>query len=251
MRLRTYITTTFCVLAGIGVMTSPVWFSDWVHPPASATAAQHVDPCKNGYYALTFDDGPFPGYTEKLVATLKRLNVRATFFNVGNRAKRYPELVALERTVGTVEAHSWSHHNYIHMTRGEIERDIERTRQAIGGRVRLSRPPYGGTKSAVRAAIRKAGMVETMWTVDTEDWKAPHTHRKVIRLAMAVQEGGVILMHDGWPYIIYTLPEVIQKLQDRHMCAGKLYASTQPSLMPGRLGRPYDAYPFHVRAGTP
>src|SRR3954454_22367840 len=83
MKFRAYLTTTFCAFAGLGIMTSPVWFSDWVHPAASSSASEHrtKQSCKNGYYALTFDDGPFPGHTDKLVATRKRLHVRATFFN--------------------------------------------------------------------------------------------------------------------------------------------------------------------------
>jgi peptidoglycan-N-acetylglucosamine deacetylase len=245
-----------CICAGLGIMTSPVWFSSWIHETnagqGSADASASVPACKNGYYALTFDDGPYPGHTDKLVATLKKLHVRATFFNVGERARKYPNLVALQRTVGEVENHSWKHKNYVHMkSKTAIVRDILKTQRAIGGNSKYMRPPYGGTNIVVRAAIRQAGLIETMWTVDTEDWAAPHTHRKVIKRAMEVHNGGVILMHDGWPYIIYTLPAMIDKLNNKHMCSGKLQPTVKPSAMPGRERDKYHAYPFYVKAGKP
>jgi peptidoglycan-N-acetylglucosamine deacetylase len=254
MKLRTGLTTGLCICAGLGIMTSPVWFSSYMHDSPSAKSPSHASACANGYYALTFDDGPFPGHTENLVATLKKLHVRATFFNVGQRAKKYPNLVKLERTVGEVENHSWNHKNYTKFkTTAAIVRNIRKTQKAIGGDAKFMRPPYGGTNAKVRAAIRKTGMIETMWTIDTDDWEPPHTHRKLIKRAARVERGGIILMHDGWPYVIYTLPALIDNMKKNQMCSGKLEETVKasPSMMPGRYNTIYTNYPFLVKAGKP
>lgn len=256
MRMRTVLTTGICICAGLGIMTSPVWFSSWMHETDAASgrdvATQAASSCMNGYYALTFDDGPFPGHTDKLIAMLKKLHVRATFFNVGKRAKKHPELVALQRTVGEVENHSWNHKNYVHFkTKAAIVHNIRKTQRVLGNSTYI-RPPYGGTNAKVRAAIRKAGLTEAMWTVDTDDWRPPYTHRKVINHALMVKNGGIILMHDGWPYDIYALPELVAKLTALHMCSGKLQTTEQiSSRMPGKDKDIYHSYPFKVRAGKP
>jgi len=242
-----------CIIAGLGIMTSPVWFSSWMHDNQTASGSAPVPPCKNGYYALTFDDGPYPGHTENLVATLKKLHVRATFFNVGKRARAHPELVKLEQTVGEVENHSWNHKNYVHFkSKRAIIHNIHKTQRYLGGNSKYMRPPYGGTNKMVRAAIRETGLIEAMWTIDTDDWAPPHTHKKLIKRASRVEDGGIILMHDGWPYVIYTLPALIANLKQHHMCSGKLVTTAKASSsMPGRDDTVYNSYPFHVKAGKP
>jgi peptidoglycan/xylan/chitin deacetylase (PgdA/CDA1 family) len=238
----------------MSIMTSPVWFSSWMHGTAqSAPQTAAENPCRNGYYALTFDDGPYPGHTEELVKMLKKLHVRAVFFNVGRRAHHNPTLVALQRTVGQVENHSWNHKNYIHFkTTAHIVRNIKKAQRVLGGKSIYMRPPYGGTNAMVRRAIAQAGLVETMWTVDTDDWSKPYTHRKILQHTEGVRDGDIILLHDGWPYTIYTLPEIVDQMKAKGLCSGKLVVTSGlTSRMPGKDKDQYHSYPFRVRAGKP
>src|SRR3954463_16719776 len=110
-----------CVVAGCTFMASPVFFSDYVQ--GQATNTQSIFPldkitrdynCEQGYYALTFDDGPFPQTTPQLVEMLKTNHIPATFFNVGRQADLYPELVKQQETygAGVVAGHSYGHDNY-------------------------------------------------------------------------------------------------------------------------------------------
>src|SRR5215213_3983094 len=83
-------------------------------PPARANPSRAIaesvkcSPTK-GYYALTFDDGPYPATTGRLVTALKEAGAVATFFDVGERAAAHPDLVELQRTAGQVANHSYTH----------------------------------------------------------------------------------------------------------------------------------------------
>src|SRR4051794_30120938 len=116
IKLKNKIMVLLCVLVGCTFMASPVFFSDYVHGESMNTKS--IFPldqitrdynCEQGYYALTFDDGPFPQTTPQLVETLKANNIPATFFNVGRQADLYPELIKLEETYGggVVAGHSY------------------------------------------------------------------------------------------------------------------------------------------------
>jgi peptidoglycan/xylan/chitin deacetylase (PgdA/CDA1 family) len=121
--------------------------------------------------ALTFDDGP-SDYTPQVLHVLKRLKVRATFFELGQQVVRYPSyarrVLALGHEIGN---HSYNHDllpsgsNIRHASRAII--------QATHFRPCLFRPPYGAVSSSLKSSARQNGMKVINWDVDTTDWKLP------------------------------------------------------------------------------
>lgn len=125
------------------------------------------------FCALTFDDGPSK-YTGRLLDALERRGVPATFFVLGENAIRFPQTLR-RALVGGFEVgnHSWSHPNLHNLSVAEQEQEIKRTSdfiQSVGGKPKYFRPPYGNSDEGVLQALKKEGMVEIFWTVDSQDW---------------------------------------------------------------------------------
>ena len=242
-----------CTVLGLGVMTSPAWFSTLgqggsaIASPGPAFSLR-TDPC-NRYYALTFDDGPFPGHTENLVAALRKSRASATFFNTGAHAKEHPDLVALERTVGSVAGHSFGDDNYTTLHPTVVASDIRRTMRTLRPSAKFYRPPFGASNAGVRKAIKHAGLLEVMWTVDTNDSEPPYTVEKLIKAAAAVDDGGIIRLHDGWPNTAAAVPAIVNDLRARGLCPGKIVASKKPQIM--QDAGDYAPYQFYAKAVKP
>jgi peptidoglycan/xylan/chitin deacetylase (PgdA/CDA1 family) len=250
------IKVVLCVLTGCAFMASPVFFSDIVQ--GQSTNTQSVFPldkitrdynCEAGYYALTFDDGPFPGHTENLVAMLNKYHIPATFFNTGEHAASNPKLVALERTVGPVGGHSYGHDDYTKLHPTVIASDIKRTLDVLPGS-HFFRPPFGATNADVSRAIKTAGQTETMWTVDTKDFEAPYTVERLVKKAAEVKDGGIILMHDGWPNTVRAVPEIVNDLHARGLCPGHLVKTLHDRQIMMDAGS-VSPYPFNAKAVKP
>ncbi|MDN8605793.1 polysaccharide deacetylase family protein [Corynebacterium ureicelerivorans] len=151
--------------------------------------------------ALTYDDGPVPGTTERLLDTLKRKGVHATFFVVGQNANAYPEILRRIRDEGhTIGNHSYSHPDMARQTDGTIAAQLDKTDAALaeqgGITPRWMRPPYGSYDSRVAAAAGARGMALAVWDVDTADWQHRNTATTCQRAVAGAHEGSVILMHD-------------------------------------------------------
>lgn len=151
--------------------------------------------------ALTFDDGPHPSKTKKILDILDKYDVKATFFIIGSNAEYYPDIVAQEVARGhEVANHSYSHTNLSKCTAEQIKREIELADRAIekasGVKPRLFRPPEGAySENSVKIA-RELGKNTIIWTVDTMDW-ANRTADDIIKnIKSNVRSGSIILFHD-------------------------------------------------------
>lgn len=151
--------------------------------------------------ALTFDDGPDPVFTPQILDILRRNGVRATFFVVGDRALRYPSLVAAMTADGhQVGSHTYSHRNLRGASTYRVFREIRDGRRGvekvIGRRSDLFRPPQGavGLRSALLA--RLLGCRSCMWSRGGEDWMAGMTPEGVLRQFEGLEGGDVVLLHD-------------------------------------------------------
>ncbi len=154
--------------------------------------------------ALTFDDGP-SAYTARMLATLKRLRARATFFVVGNVVERYPNLVRRELAAGMgVANHSYSHPYHPPFDRqphevilSEIDRGSSVLEQ-LGHTPTLFRPPGGSYSPYVEEATGAHGQRIVLWSVDPEDWNAETTSKQIVKRVLgAVRPGSIVLLHDG------------------------------------------------------
>jgi peptidoglycan/xylan/chitin deacetylase (PgdA/CDA1 family) len=170
--------------------------------------------------ALTFDDGPHRGKTERLLDILRRAGVRATFFVVGRQVDRYPALVARELAEGhEIANHSYDHLRLPGLADAGVEREVREgdraVVRAIGSPTRLFRPPGGEYDAEDVALLRRLGAVLVLWTDDPGDWRRPPAALLERRLLATVGNGSIILLHDGIPETLQMLPDLIARLRAR------------------------------------
>ena len=148
--------------------------------------------------ALTFDDGPSPHYTPRVLAILRRLHVPATFFVVGYLAEQHPSLVQRELAAGmTVGNHSYNHPEVPpfdqlppRLRDDEILLGTQSLRRA-GADPMLFRPPGGSFSPQVIRAAERHGERSVLWSVDPRDWQPGTTSRQIVRAVLAaVRPGG-------------------------------------------------------------
>lgn len=171
--------------------------------------------------ALTFDDGPWPGSTERILAVLKKYNVRATFFMIGSQAKGRASIARQVADAGMVIGnHSYSHPDLTKLSAGNVARQIdvaERDIKAVTGVApKFFRPPTGATNSVVNAQIARAGLKLCEWDIDPQDWRKPSAPVIVDRVVRSASPGAVVLMHDGGgdrSRTLAALPVIIQQLR--------------------------------------
>jgi len=149
--------------------------------------------------ALTFDDGPDPEYTPRLLQILERHQARATFFMLGEKAHRYPALVQRAVQAGhAIGNHSWDHPIFPEISRRERRAQIRACAKAIApyGQ-RLFRPPHGYLDMASRLDTLWLGYRVITWNVVVDDWCSLDTDWMAERLMSQIGPGSVILLHDG------------------------------------------------------
>ncbi|MFD6757008.1 polysaccharide deacetylase family protein [Micromonospora gifhornensis] len=176
--------------------------------------------------ALTFDDGPDPAWTPKVLDLLKAAKVKATFCVVGTQVRKHPELVhRIAREGHQLCNHSWNHDlNLARRPVAEIRADLTRTDREIRRAVKDAKVPYyrqpGGrwTAEVVKVA-KQLDMRSLHWTVDPQDWARPTAATIQKRVQRAARPGSVVLLHDGGGNRAATLaacPKVIAALKRDH-----------------------------------
>ncbi len=165
--------------------------------------------------ALTFDDGPGP-YTGAVLRILRRFNVNATFFQIGEQV---PYHASLERKI-LADGNELANHSMHHSMgpgRSDLKAVNNRIERATGFRPCMFRPPGGYLPSGTAAAARSLGMVNVLWNIETRDWTLPGTGAIVSR-AVAAGRGSIVLMHDGGgnrSQTVAALPAIIKNLKRR------------------------------------
>jgi peptidoglycan/xylan/chitin deacetylase (PgdA/CDA1 family) len=151
---------------------------------------------------ITFDDGPHPLHTPSMLDTLKRHNVQATFFLVGNCAERRPEIVRRAVAEGHfIGNHSYSHPFLTRLDRAAIQREIMRADEVLSPfrqGAKLFRPPHGDHDAVVDEVTSAAGYQTILWNLCTRDWSRPFQPQRWVQLGMFLAhmtESSVVLMH--------------------------------------------------------
>jgi peptidoglycan/xylan/chitin deacetylase (PgdA/CDA1 family) len=152
--------------------------------------------------ALTFDDGPNPAVTPRLLDLLERYEARGTFFLIGRHVRACPalaaEIVARGHTIGN---HTDTHPNLLWQSRRRILNELQRCDRSIadatGRHPQIMRPPYGFRRPEVHTAARDAGLGRpVLWSRSARDWM-PQPAAKVIRRLREVRPRDIVLLHDG------------------------------------------------------
>ncbi|HEX2417517.1 MAG TPA: polysaccharide deacetylase family protein [Micromonosporaceae bacterium] len=154
--------------------------------------------------ALTFDDGPHPVWTPRILASLREAGVKATFCVIGAQARRYPNLIrAIVRDGHALCNHSWNHDFGLgSRSRTHITADLARTNSAIWAAVpaapiRYYRQPGGKWTKRVVQVARELGMRSLHWSVDPQDWRKPPARQITGTVIKGTRKGGIVLLHDG------------------------------------------------------
>jgi peptidoglycan-N-acetylglucosamine deacetylase len=153
---------------------------------------------ENPVASLTFDDGPDPVYTPKVLDILKKYDARATFFMVGEAAYRYRDIVKCVAMDGhAIGNHSWNHHAFPLLSFRDRWEQINRCQRALEpyGQ-RLFRPPYGMSNKSCNLEIFLHGYRVIGWSLSSDDWCECNPGKIVNNVVNNIKAGSVVLLHD-------------------------------------------------------
>ena len=178
--------------------------------------------------ALTFDDGPSPVDTPRVLDILHRLHVHATFFVIGFLVDAYPQLVLREHRAGmSIGNHTYNHPEvppFGTLPRRLLAAEIDlgaKSLARIGIVTHLLRPPAGNNSPRVESVAEAVGERVVLWSVDPVDWAAGVTAAQIKRRVLsAVQPGSIVILHDGGgdrSATVAALPGIIKGIRHRHL----------------------------------
>ena len=204
-----------------GAISGEVVSSRVAVPAKTATSLRRRYSGSRKVIALTFDDGPHPTWTPKILAVLAHFKAKATFFEIGEQVTRDPDVARdVVRAGMEIGNHTQSHEDLAKLTSSraawQIDTDQSTIQRVTGFRPTWLRPPDGAMSRGVYVQANAAHVRIMLWDVDTEDWKRPAVATIVARALAGARPGAVILMHDGGgdrSNTLAALPTIITKLR--------------------------------------
>lgn len=171
------------------------------------------------YVAFTFDDGPSPDITPRILNILDEYDVQATFFMLGKQVDYYPEIARQVKEAGhQIGNHSVTHVDLTTVKKSRIESEIgdatDKIYQATKLKPDVFRPPYGAYNQAVINTAKAYNQPIIMWSVDSFDWKNKNGHTVYKQVMNEVHPGAIILMHDIHPSTADGLPKILKALKN-------------------------------------
>ncbi|HVO76954.1 MAG TPA: polysaccharide deacetylase family protein [Candidatus Bathyarchaeia archaeon] len=178
--------------------------------------------------ALTFDDGPSPEWTPQILDALKKADVKATFFMLGQHAVEYPEIakrvVAEGHEIGN---HSYSHHVLLFYRHRKLQKEIRDGEKAIkdvtGVTTTYFRPPKSWLTDHEKNVINAMGYKIVLWSLNSKDWVTFDDKYMIPYLANNARPGDIILFHDGGGLFkpeggdrsetVKTIPGLVERLR--------------------------------------
>jgi len=166
--------------------------------------------------ALTFDDGPGP-YTKFAIDELGRAHARVTWFLVGRNLQPNAARLPQEQALGELADHTWTHPALTGLGPDAAASEILRTRDAVaaaaGRPTRLFRPPYGLRNGGIDDTVRRLGMVDVIWSVDSLDSAGADKHGIARAVVANLHPGAIVLMHENRGQTIQALHKILPALR--------------------------------------
>lgn len=185
-------------------------------PSSESESEKNNKPIKLKRVALTFDDGPHPKNTEKILLLLEKYDAKATFFMLGSNVDYYPGIAKSVTEAGhELGNHTWSHRDLTTLGSDSVAQEAQDTneiiKKATGEEPTVFRPPYGATNEQVETAVK---MVPVLWTVDTMDWKSGDPNAILEIVKRNVEDGSIILLHDIHDSTVVALEPILNFLDE-------------------------------------
>ena len=167
--------------------------------------------------ALTFDDGPNARYTPLLLEGLRKRNIHATFFLLGENILKNKELLLrMQKDGHLIGCHTWSHVQLDKISPSRASREILKTNSLIyhitGTYPTCLRPPYGAWKKDLELPVT---MLPVFWDVDTLDWQSQNPESILDIVRKNVQDGSIILMHDSYDSSVRAALAITDELTEK------------------------------------
>jgi peptidoglycan/xylan/chitin deacetylase (PgdA/CDA1 family) len=185
-------------------IVNSVFFNPGLPEPIRTTLALNNSGDINAPVCLTFDDGPDPGYTQKILDLLADYHVKATFFVLGKAAAQFPHLLEQMIKAGhSIGNHTFSHPHPWMISSKHVKHEIERTTKIIkditGIAPQWFRPPFGRLTTSMRMQAHTEQMTTVLWNRSIMDWGMFGTKTGIARRLDKIKPGDIVLMHDGRP----------------------------------------------------
>jgi peptidoglycan/xylan/chitin deacetylase (PgdA/CDA1 family) len=182
---------------------------------------------------LTFDDGPDPVYTQKILNVLADYDVKATFFVLSEAAEQFPHLLQQMLKAGhAIGNHTYSHRHPWMMSSERAKYEVAQANTVIkditGIAPRWFRPPFGRLRTAMRRQAHIEHMTTVLWSRSIIDWGMLGTKTGIARRLEHIKPGDIVLMHDGRPghnhpgITVQCLPKFLQSLSEKSLVACSL-----------------------------
>jgi len=154
------------------------------------------------HVVLTFDDGPSPIWTPKILDELKNENIKATFFMIGHHVQKYPDIAKRVADEGhTIGNHGYAHSVMLYYKPAEIEEEIKYTEYVIkeitGVTTKYFRPPKAWLRRAIKEKVKSMGYETVLWSLNSKDWVS-FNHKAITRyISKHIKNGDILLFHDS------------------------------------------------------
>lgn len=173
--------------------------------------------------SITFDDGPHPEFTSKILEYLKKYEAKATFFLIGKNAEKYPEIV--HQIID--EGHSIGNHSYTHsknfgfFSTPKIVSELQQTnfvlKKIIGKELKMFRPPFGVTNPNIKKALQKMDYNSIGWSKRSLDTISLSEEKILKRITTNLKSGDIILLHDSSSKTVAVLEQLLLFLKSREL----------------------------------
>ena len=180
----------------------------------------HSGPETGNQIALTFDDGPTPGVTDRILDELKKRGLHATFFMIGARVELAPDLARRVLAEGhEVGNHTFTHPKLSGLSDVQAEEEVDKTQDVLlnllGHQATWFRPPYGDLRKNQEPMLAKKGLSIVYWSLSPSDWARPAPAKIIESILEDIKPGSIVVCHDMHRETADCMSDLLDQLLER------------------------------------